>query len=84
MHTVLTGATVLLTIALLLTMMLTVLGKISGRIFYLTGIVVSALCLLAALLHGDRFTIALQSGTFVCWCLSLGVRKLAVQLHATR
>lgn len=83
MNVALAIASIVLTIALMLTVTLTVLGKIPGRIFYLAGLVVSALCLLAALLRGDTFTIALQSGTFVCWCLSLGLRRLADRLYTS-
>jgi len=84
MNVALAIASIVLTIALLLTVTMTVLGKIPVRMFFLTGIVVSALCLLAALLWGDKFTIILQGATFVCWCLALTVRKYAIRLRMTR
>jgi hypothetical protein len=74
-------ADVLLTMALLLVIMLTLLGKVPGRLLFIAGIIVSGICLLSALALGDSFSVIMQIGTFCCWCASLRVRKYAVELH---
>lgn len=67
MTTFIQSVTVFTMAALIISLGLTLLGKVPARMFLLTAIGISSLLVIGGLMRGDLFTVLLQSLAFVSW-----------------